>query len=166
MFVRDSAVAAEKLQLAERMAGSKQWDTAAEVYQEILDKYPDRVLASSVDNQGRVTRYASVSSAVQERLCKWPADGREVYNSRYGPAAQTALENAGDDPSKLHDVSTKYFVTEAGKAATLRLVERHFARGVRRRRHAGRSTARPASRSGRCSPAARCPHLTRVAPGR
>jgi outer membrane protein assembly factor BamB len=44
VYVRDSAVAAEKLALAERMERLKEWDKSADVYQEIVEKYADRVV--------------------------------------------------------------------------------------------------------------------------
>src|SRR4051812_32536868 len=45
VYVRDSAVAGEKLALAQRMERLKEWDKSADVYQEILEKYSDRVIA-------------------------------------------------------------------------------------------------------------------------
>lgn len=44
VYVRDSAVAAEKLALAQRMERLKEWNKAADVYQEIVEKYADRVV--------------------------------------------------------------------------------------------------------------------------
>src|SRR5688572_15261572 len=38
VYVRDSAVASEKLALAERMERLKEWDKSADVYQEIVEK--------------------------------------------------------------------------------------------------------------------------------
>src|SRR5207249_3885857 len=39
VYVRDSGGAVEKLALAQRMERLKEWDKAADVYQEVLDKY-------------------------------------------------------------------------------------------------------------------------------
>src|ERR1700722_16961384 len=41
VYVRDSAIALEKLALAQRMERLKEWGKSAEVYQGILEKYPD-----------------------------------------------------------------------------------------------------------------------------
>src|SRR5215211_1741805 len=44
VYVRDSAVAGEKLALAQRMEHLKEWDKSADVYQEIAEKFADRVV--------------------------------------------------------------------------------------------------------------------------
>ena len=119
VFVRDSADAAAKLASAQRMERLKEWDKSADVYQEILDKYSDRVIASATDAQGRVLRYASVSSAVQDALCLWPAEGREVYRARFEPAAQALLEGAGDESARLYAVAARYFITCVSSSATI-----------------------------------------------
>src|SRR5438067_13168979 len=75
VYVRDSAVAVEKFALAERMERLKEWAKSADVYQEILAKYSDRVVPSQVDKDNRIYQYASVGAAVQERLSKWPREG-------------------------------------------------------------------------------------------
>src|SRR5207248_2771207 len=43
-YVPVSAVADEKLALAQRMERLKEWDKAADVYEEIIEKYKDRVI--------------------------------------------------------------------------------------------------------------------------
>src|SRR4029079_15249985 len=53
VYVRDSALALEQFALAQRMEG-QQWNTAAQVYNEILEKYADRVVPSQKDAAGRV----------------------------------------------------------------------------------------------------------------
>src|ERR1043165_6001909 len=74
VYVRDSAVAAEKLALAERMERLKQWDKSADVYQEIVEKYADRVVSvAGADPSSQ--RYTSVTLKVQELLGKWPQEG-------------------------------------------------------------------------------------------
>src|SRR5689334_10704835 len=96
VYVRDSAVAAEKLALGERMERLKEWDKAADVYQEIVEKYADRVVPSSSENNA-TTRYVSVTLEVQRRLGKWPADALNVYRARYEAPAAAMLESAGGD---------------------------------------------------------------------
>ena len=66
VYVRDSAIAQEKLALAVRMEGLKEWGKSADVYQEILVKYPDRVVPSSVDSNDRIIQYTSVTEAVRQ----------------------------------------------------------------------------------------------------
>lgn len=127
VFVRDSAVAAEKLALAERMEGLKEWDTSAEVYQEVLDQYADRVLPIHLDAQGRPDRFGSVTSVVQSRLAKWPEAGRSVYLSRYELPARRMLESASlADRTDLMKVVNRYFITSAGRDAAMLLIESYF----------------------------------------
>src|SRR5436309_440370 len=52
VYVRDSAVAQEKLALALRMERLKQWNNSADVYQEVLEKYHDRVVPLPPDPDG------------------------------------------------------------------------------------------------------------------
>ncbi len=52
VYVHDSAVAAEKFALAERMERLKEWNKAADVYQEILEKNSDNVIASPSQSTG------------------------------------------------------------------------------------------------------------------
>src|SRR5438094_3248731 len=61
VYVRDSAVAIEKLALAERMERLKEWDKSADVYQEIVEKYADRVVPNQADAAGVAKRYSSVT---------------------------------------------------------------------------------------------------------
>src|SRR3954471_9807273 len=95
VYVRDSAVAGEKLALAERMERLKQWDKSADVYQEIVEKYADRVVPSGQSDNGVISRYSSVTVEVQRRLGKWTEDGLRVYRARYETPAATLLESAG-----------------------------------------------------------------------
>src|SRR5262245_38266006 len=83
VYVRDSAIAVEKLALAERMERLKEWDKSADVYQEVVDKYSDRIVPSQVDKSKTIYQYTTVVTTVQQRLAKWPAEGRAVYQRKY-----------------------------------------------------------------------------------
>src|SRR6266487_2166261 len=118
VFVRDSAVAVEKLALAERMERLKEWDKAADVYQEIIEKYADRVVQAGGGDNNNAGRYISVTLEVQRRLGKWPAEGLSVYRARYEAPAAALLESAGaDDVAALNKVVQLYFATDAAKTA-------------------------------------------------
>ena len=69
--VRDSAIAADKFELGKRMERLKEWPKSADVYQEILEKYQDRVVPTVTNDKGQAVKYASVTVAVQERLARW-----------------------------------------------------------------------------------------------
>jgi outer membrane protein assembly factor BamB len=128
VYVRDSAVAAEKLALAQRMERLKEWDKSADVYQEIVEKYADRVVP--IGGEGNEKRYSSVTLAVQDLLGKWPEEGLAAYRARYETPAATMLEAAGtEDISALNRVVQRYFPTDAAKAAGLRLTEMYIENG-------------------------------------
>src|SRR5438477_1847593 len=105
VYVRDSAIAADKFELGKRMERLKEWHKSADVYQEILEKYQDRVVPTLTNDKGQAIKYASVTVAVQERLARWPEEGLTVYKTRFEPAAAIMLEQARrDDLGALHRI--------------------------------------------------------------
>jgi outer membrane protein assembly factor BamB len=130
VYVRESAVALEKFALAQRMEGHREWDKSADVFQEILENYPDRVVPSQLDADKNIYQYTSVTLAVQERLARWPVEGLNVYRSRYETTAASMLEQAKwQDFSSLHRIFSIYFVTDSAKQAGIRLVDMYFESG-------------------------------------
>ncbi len=125
VYVRDSAVALEKFAHGQRMERQGQWDTAADLYQEIMEKYKDRVVPSRKDAKtDTINQYMSVAYAVQEQLARWPEPGLNVYRSRYEATARAMLDAAGrDDPGALNQVFWLYFVTDSAKGAGMRLMD-------------------------------------------
>src|SRR3954466_6502203 len=97
VYVRDSATAVEKLALAERMERLKEWDKSADVYQEVADKYADRIVPSQLDRNMTIYQYTSVVTTVQRRLSKWPAEGLAAYLHKFEPPAASMLEAAAPD---------------------------------------------------------------------
>src|SRR5690606_12696465 len=114
VFVRDSAIAVDQFALADRMERLRDWTKAADVYQDVIARYGDRLIADKTDAQGRVYQYASVSRAVQRKLAAWPPEGRAVYEQKFGTPARTLLEQATattpPDPERLQEVVKVYFV--------------------------------------------------------
>jgi outer membrane protein assembly factor BamB len=133
VYVRDSAIALEKFALAQKMERLKEWNKSADLYQEVIDKYPDRVVPSRTNEDDKIVQYTSVTRGVMERLAKWPKDGLDVYRARYEPAAAAMLENAGGlargDVAEMHKVFYRYFVTDTARGAGLRLVDVNLERG-------------------------------------
>ncbi len=130
VYVRDSAVALEKFAQAQRMERLKEWSKAADLYQEVLEKFSDRVVPSQVDKDNNIYQYTSVIAAVQQKMSKWPAEGLEVYRSRYEPSAQALLEGArADDRAAMQGILSRYFATETAKIAGLRLMDLYFESG-------------------------------------
>lgn len=130
VYVRDSAVALEKLALAQRMEKAHEWGKSADLYQEILEKYKDRVVPAAIDDRQRIVQYASVTEAVRQAICKWPPEGLEVYRARYETEAQKMLADAGTSRlGALHQIFSLYFPTEAGRDAGIRLMDSYFEQG-------------------------------------
>jgi outer membrane protein assembly factor BamB len=130
VYVQDSAIALDRMALAQRMEGLKEWGKSAEIYQEIIEKFSDRVVPSHLDDKGSVDQYTSVMTLVNQRLRSWPADGLTVYRTKYELTAQNLLNTArGDNLAPLHEVFTRYFVSDSGKQAGLRLIDAYFELG-------------------------------------
>jgi outer membrane protein assembly factor BamB len=137
VYVRDSALALEKIALAQRMERLGEWNKSADIYQEIIEKYRDRVVPSHVDDQGVTDQYTSVVNSVTQRLCNWPAEGLAIYRARYEVTAERLVKSATDaqangsslDLRSLHEAFAQYFITDAGKQAGLKLVDAYFELG-------------------------------------
>lgn len=129
VYVRDSGIASEKIALAERMERLKEWDKSADVYQEIVDKYADRVIPTRSDETGQISQYTSVALVVQEKLAQWPEEGLNVYRGRYEQTAQDMLDRAGDDRLALQRIFSQYFPTQSAKTAGMKLLATSLERG-------------------------------------
>jgi outer membrane protein assembly factor BamB/outer membrane protein assembly factor BamD (BamD/ComL family) len=122
VYVRDSAVAAEKMALAFRLEHLNEWNKAADVYQELLQQYADRVTPSD-DKDQQIYQYTSITIAVQQKLAKWPQEGLDTYRARYETEAASLLQQAGTDPVQLHKIVAQYFITDSAKQAAIRLID-------------------------------------------
>ncbi len=130
VYVRDSASAVEKLALAQKMERLKEWNKSADLYQEVIVKYADRVVPSQLDKDKKIYQYTSITPPVQERLARWPQEGLDAYRARFETPAQAMLDHAlPDDVATLNRVYSIYFVTEAGKQAGIRLVDLYLENG-------------------------------------
>ncbi len=136
IVVHESAIAREIFSNAEKRDGLKDWSGAADLYQELLENFADRLVPVSVDKEGIIVQCTSVAHAVRERLCHWPREGLDAYCRINEPKAATLLEQARraaaagqDDSAALEEVLRLYFVTDSAKAAALRLIGEEFDRG-------------------------------------
>jgi outer membrane protein assembly factor BamB len=132
VYPPESMTAMERLAHAERMERQKEWNTSADLYQEILldPQFATKVVPSHEDADHHIDQYASVIDLVMQRLSRWPQEGLAVYLARYEAPAQALLETAkGDDLFVLQQVFSRYFVTEAGKIAGIRLIDHDLESG-------------------------------------
>ena len=130
VYVRDSAIAMERLALARRMERAREWAKSADVYQEILEKYPDRVVPAAEDPTSHIVQhYTSVTETVRESLCKWPIDGLTVYRGLYETPASQLLTAGGNELNNLHEILSQYFPTDSARTAGIRLIDIYFEQG-------------------------------------
>jgi outer membrane protein assembly factor BamB len=127
VYVRDSAIVAERVALAERMERSREWGKAADLLQEIIEKHGQRivpvpVVAGALGGDG-VRQYIGATDLVQRRLAKWPVEGLAAYDARFGHVAQALLDAAPFDEATLGKIDSEYFVTDAGKLAAIRRID-------------------------------------------
>lgn len=131
VYVPESELAMERLALAQKMERLKEWNKSADLYQEILTdpKYTSKVVPSRQDADEKIYQYTSVEELVMQRLARWPDEGLQVYRARYEAQASALLESARpDDLYTLHQVFSRYFVTDSGKQAGMRLID-HYLEG-------------------------------------
>jgi outer membrane protein assembly factor BamB len=122
--VPESPGARELLDKARDKEVQKQWKTAAEFYQDALNKYSSRVVPITRDPDKGTYFYSGIAPIVQERISKWPAEGLTVYRNLYGPTAADLLSSAPPgENAALRNIFWNYFVTDAGKSAGLRLID-------------------------------------------
>ncbi len=129
VFVRDSTAVADKLALAKRMGSLREWTTAADVYQEVIDSASDRLVPVEFDEGGRPVRYAALGLAVQSMIAAWPAEGVEVYRDRFEQSAASLLSDAGDDSELLQKIANRFAQTRSAQQARQKLVMIAFGRG-------------------------------------
>jgi len=130
VFIPESSSAQERLELARRKERQKEWNQAADLFQEILTdpKYAAKVVPVDTDPEHRL--YRSVEDLVMQQLAKWPQEGLDVYRARYEAQAQTQLEGAkGNSQYTLHQVFSRFFVTDVAKNAGIRLMDQYLEAG-------------------------------------
>lgn len=132
VYVRDSANAVDRFALAERLERLGDWAKAAEVYQEVVSEFGDRLIARPVEEGRRIDQYVAIERAVQERLAVWPQAGLDVYHRRFGRAAEVMLEEAvasSDREEALARVVRLHFITDAARDAGVHLIDIHLNEG-------------------------------------
>ncbi len=130
VFVRDSAIATEKFPLIDRLESMGEWNNAADLLQEILEKYADRVVPMKSDEPAGARRYTSVAAEVRKRIGHWPPAGIAAYRARFESNARSMLTGIDDEQTgRLATVFNRYFKTLAGREAGLRMIDEAFREG-------------------------------------
>lgn len=125
-YLADSPAAQELLDEANRLAAEDQSLDAARTLQQIIDTYPDRLLA------GPGQRYANATQAVLDDLRRKPKV-LQAYHQLYDSLAQRQLDEAVTadrlDVAALEQIVRRYLATPAGLTAVLHLAALHLERG-------------------------------------
>jgi outer membrane protein assembly factor BamB/tetratricopeptide (TPR) repeat protein len=128
--LNESLDARKDIETARNMEQQKEWNKAADWYQQVLEKYRTRVVAWKADDGRTFNRYRGIVYQVQESLARWPTEGINVYRARFEGTAAAMLDAAPpDDFNTLKQVLDTYFITEAGKRAGLKLIDLHMEAG-------------------------------------
>lgn len=125
----ESTDAMDVLAKAQRLERLKSWGKSAEYYQGILTdpKFARKVVPSKEDASRHIYQYSSVEELVMQRLSRWPQEGLDIYRGLYEAPAAALLESAkADDQFTLQQVFSHYFVTDSGRTAGMRLIDRYL----------------------------------------
>jgi outer membrane protein assembly factor BamB/tetratricopeptide (TPR) repeat protein len=122
------------IQAAQDYIKKKEWGTAAECLQQLLEDKQDSFIEidAPADDKGKPTkRRVSVRTEANRLIGELPPDGLETYQVKYGQAAADNLKAAveGNDPAKLAEVALRYLHTKAGADATNLLGTYYLDRG-------------------------------------
>jgi hypothetical protein len=136
IIINESITAGKMFEQAGMSEERKDWESAAGLYQKLLEGFADQMLPVETDKGGITVRYTSIAHAVRQRLCHWPREGLDVYCRTNEPKAAALLEDARksaaagqDDSAVLDEVVRLYFVTDSGKAAALGLIDEKLDHG-------------------------------------
>jgi outer membrane protein assembly factor BamB len=107
-----------------------QWGRVADTYQKVIDASGDRIMPVELDAFNQATRYTNFGDFVQDRLARWPSKGIELYRAKFEAPARKLLDSvAPDDLAALDEVYHRYFCTDAGKAAGIRMLGLYMGNG-------------------------------------
>jgi outer membrane protein assembly factor BamB len=120
----DSPDAVDLIKRAGFEESQNHWENAADLYQQALVKFPNRVIQTAGDSNSAMSHYVGTSQAIQARLAKWPADARGIYQGLYEQTADDLLHAAPPHrAAALLNVFLNYSISDAGKQAGVALVD-------------------------------------------
>jgi outer membrane protein assembly factor BamB len=122
------------IQAAQDYIKKKEWGTAAECLQQLLEDKQDSFIEvdGTPDDKGKPTkRRKSVRTEANRLIGELPPDGLETYQVKYGQVAADHLKAAleANDPGRLAEVALRYLHTKAGADATNLLGTYYLDRG-------------------------------------
>jgi outer membrane protein assembly factor BamB len=120
--------ARRKIDDAKRFIELKDWQSAAQILQMLLDANEDNFLQESESDKGR---RVSVRAEANRLLGSLPREGKQFYEQQFGAQAKLALKQAkaNGNPQALAEVALKYVHTDAGAEAAALLGSYHLDHG-------------------------------------
>jgi outer membrane protein assembly factor BamB len=120
-----------KVQAVRDFVGARQWDQAAKLVDDLLDRPEDVFLP--VTRRGRdgeeITGAVSLRAETERLLAGLPRPGLEAYQALVGKRADQALAAAGGQAAALAAVVRRFPRTRAGTDAAAQLGAHHLDRG-------------------------------------
>jgi outer membrane protein assembly factor BamB len=126
----DSPAAADLIKRAVFEESQAHWENAADLYQQALAQFPNRVIEIKSSSDSGLSRYVGTSQIVQSRLEKWPQEARDIYKGLYEQTADDLLRTAPPHQTRtLLNVFWNYGASDAGKQAGIALVDLYLESG-------------------------------------
>ncbi len=102
------------IQAAQDYIAKKEWGTAAECLQQLLEDKQDSFIEidAAPDDKGKPSkRRVSVRNEANRLIGELPPDGLQMYQVKYGQAASESLKDAleANDPARLAEVAQRVF---------------------------------------------------------
>jgi hypothetical protein len=125
VYVDDSFASVEQLRTAQRFASQGQSQLAIQKFQEIIDKYGQKLVYLNNDS------YVSITDYVRERLLNLAAVRNGMYDQLFGQDAKKEIDAASSsgDLAGLVRVCDRYFPSTAALGGLMQAGEWYFERG-------------------------------------
>lgn len=125
VYVDDSFASVEQLRTAQRFASQGQSQLAIQKFQEIIDKYGQKLVYLNNDS------YISITDYVRERLLNVAAVRNGMYDQLFGQDAKKDIDAAAaqGDLAGLVRVCDRYFPSTAALGGLMQAGEWYFERG-------------------------------------
>ncbi len=94
VFVRDAASISSRIAQARQLAAAGDWARASDEFQELLEKYADRLVLRPDAEANGMRRYERLTAVLGREMSAWPLAGVQAYTERFEPAAKLAVDQA------------------------------------------------------------------------
>ena len=118
MSLPDSPAAADLIKRAIFEESQMHWENAADLYQQALSQFPNRVIETKTASDSGMSCYLGTSQIIQSQMAKWPQEARGIYKGLYEQAADDLLRSA--PPHQTAALLNVFWTTEHPTLASRR----------------------------------------------